>query len=215
MFVYILGAIFLLGILIVIVKGSFQEGSGIDGEKNALLVGQVQRYGAELERGVNYILQSGYSEADIRFAHPNANPGYGLITDIPTRQIFDPAGGGVEWKAPPTGSQVAAEAWYFNARSGVTGVGTSCAANSCVDLVATLRNVTKSFCLAVNQANDITNPLGPPPVEVDTYSYSQLFNGTYLYNNSIDVVGGYTAGKSEGCFSMSGIYYYYRVLLAR
>mgnify|MGYP000326001555 CR=1 FL=1 len=48
MLIYILGAIFLMGLLIVIVKGSFQPGTGIDAEKAQIMANQIRAYGAEL-----------------------------------------------------------------------------------------------------------------------------------------------------------------------
>ncbi len=215
MFVYILGAIFLFGILIVIMRGSFQEGSGIDGEKNVLLVGQVQRYGAELQRGVTYILQSGFSESDIRFASTNAASTYGTITDGPTRQVFDPSGGGVEWQNPPSDLQTTATPWSFSAATVITGVGTTCASSTCADLAAFLSRVPKSFCIQVNRSNNTTNPSGNPPVDPDGFTWNTPFTGTYTYSNYLNTTGNYLDGKMEGCVERSSVYYYYRVLLAR
>ncbi len=217
--IYILGAIFLMGMLIVALKGSFQEGTGIDAEKTALLVGQVQRYGAELERGVRYVQQNGYSETEIRFAHPNAESAYGLITDIPARQIFDPQGGGVEWKAPPAGLQLIVTPWIFNGGSTVEGVGSTCTASSCSDLVALLMNVTKDFCLHVNNSVSIINPSGNPPQEAGSVNTTR-FSGTFSYATDIRDNTNHLRSKSEGCFEggsnpPNGTYHYYRVLLAR
>jgi len=213
--IYILGAIFLMGLLIVALKGSFQEGSGIDPEKTAMLVGQVQRYGAELERGVAYVLRNGYSETDIRFAHPNA-PSYGLITDIPARQVFSPEGGGVEWRAPPVGIlQNPGSNYTISSGSEIDGVGSTCGTSRCNDLVMYLLNPTKDFCLAVNNANGITNPSGDTPIEPDSFTWNIPFDGTYILYGTVNTTGNYTAGKTEGCVKYTTLYYYYRVLLAR
>lgn len=218
MLIYILGAIFLMGLLIVALKGSFQEGSGIDPEKTAMLVGQVQRYGAELERGVSYVLRNGYSETDIRFGHPNS-PSYGLITDVPARQVFAPEGGGVEWRDPPAGSQTHITPWLFVGRNTVSAIGTTCAGPQCTDLMAVLKNVTKDFCLRTNDANGINNPAGNPPQDTGVNVHTP-FEGLYTFSSSLDAI----TGKQEGCFEggytdesygLTGRYYYYRVLLAR
>lgn len=231
MFVYILGAIFLLGILLVITKGSFQEGTGIDSEKIVLQVNEVKRYAAELERGVSYVMRNGYSETDIRFAHSNSGSTYGVgINDVPGRQIFNRAGGGVEWRGPPSGAQTAASDWVFNARNSVNKVGSgvdsgSCpSADECVELLAILPNVTKPFCLSVNLSNQITNPAGEPPKEADSFVTDNPFDGTFTGVEWLNVTGGYLNGRTEGCFEgnggsaalgEAGHYYYYRVLLAR
>lgn len=218
MLLYILGAILLMGLLIVALKGSFQEGSGIDAEKVAIQVAEVQRYGAELERGVAYILSNGYSETDLRFAHPNAASTYGLITDIPARQVFSSTGGGVEYRSPPVGLQIGgSNPWSFSARSEIAGVGATCALNRCVELVAYLPLVSKEFCLKLNDADSITNPSGSPPVEPDGFTWSGAFLGSYTIDGTsqVNTTGGYANGNMEGCVNHSTDYYYYRVLLAR
>ena len=80
--IYIIGAIALIGLLTVMVKGSTLPGAGIDREELELRASDIQQYAMELERAVAYILQSGYSESDIRFAHPNHSSAYGDITDL-------------------------------------------------------------------------------------------------------------------------------------
>jgi hypothetical protein len=215
MFIYIIGAIFLMGLLIVALKGSFQEGSGIDPEKNILLVNQVQRYGAELERGVSYILRSGYSESELRFAHPNAASAYGLITDIPARQVFAPEGGGVEWRAPPAGLQTTLTPWTFSGEAKVVGVGSNGTDPSAAELIAFLMYVPKSFCLEVNNSNGITNPSGNPPTDADGFTWNVPFIGNFAAVGGINSTGNELFGKMQGCVEASGAYHYYRVLLAR
>jgi hypothetical protein len=220
--IYILGAIFLIGLLVMLMRGSFQEGSGIDPERNALLATQVQKYGADLERGVRNALQNGYSETELRFSHPNAPSSYGLISSIPQRQVFASEGGGVEWKAPPTGVQATSAPWMFVARNAVTQVGSTCAAAGCTDLIAVLPTVTRDFCLEINKLAGVTNPSGNPPREVDALSLSPLFTaGTFGYDQALNTTGGHTNARLEGCIEGNGgdaplgSYYYYRVLLAR
>ncbi len=217
--IYILGAIFLMGLLIVSLKGSFQEGTGIDPEKTALLVGQVQRYGAELERGVAYVLRNGYSETDIRFAHPNASSAYGDITDIPARQVFAPEGGGVEWRNPPSGIQTTPTPWLFSGNGAIEGVGTTdpCTGYVCKELTAILGNVTKEFCLQMNQKIGVPNTGGNPPKDSGTFDTTTTFAGNFGNGGNI---GPASFGFSEGCIEgdsspSTGTYHYYRVLLAR
>jgi len=103
--IYILGAIFLLGLLIITVRGSSTPGNNIDEEELILRVAEVQQFGAELENAISFILQKGFSELDIRFGHPDAAAGYGLITDTPERQVFDRNGGGAIYRTPPNNIQ--------------------------------------------------------------------------------------------------------------
>jgi len=215
---YILGAIFLLGLLVIMVKGSTTPGASIDREALELRVNEVQQYGNELERAVVYILQSGFSESDIRFAHPNAASAYGDITDIPERQVFNEFGGGATYREAPTDIQVTPTDWIFNARN-VIGNFDSCFTDSCVDLVALLMNVSEEFCIIVNDKNNMNNPDGTPLQDNNVIEYSTLFDGTYI--RSSHIVGATTGFSSlEGCVEgdtdpAAGTFHYFRVLLPR
>ncbi len=218
--IYVLGAIFLMGILLVVMRGSNQQGSNIDEETLMIRVSEVQRYGAELEQAVRLIVQEGYSEADIRFGHPNAASAYGLITDTPARQVFDEEGGAARFRDPPSGIQTTVTPWIFNARNVVNGVGSTGTDHSNVDLVALLMNVSEDFCVLVNELNDVENPLEKPPVEDNDVNYTNLFEGLYLRARHITTSSNEIFGKNEACFEgggdpPNGTYHYYRVLLSR
>lgn len=215
MLIYILGAIFLLGLLIVLLKGGFQEGTGIDAEKVMMQAGELQRYGSEVERGVGYILRDGASESDLRFANPNT-ASYGLITDTPSRQVFSPEGGGVEWRNPPAGSQVSAGEWIFSGANGVMKIGSSCADESCSDLLMVLPDITQSLCAQINRNHDIPSTAGDMPEAASAIDFAPYFtNGVFTYSETLETSDNELDAQPEGCFLMSGKYYYYRVLLAR
>ncbi len=220
--VYILGAIFLIGLLIIMVRGSNTPGAGIDHEALMIRVSEVQEYGNELERAVAYVLRNGHSEVDIRFAHPNAASAYGIITDDPTRQIFDAQGGGATYRDPPQNIQTAVTPWLFSGDNRIFGIGVDIAVSSS-ELTAILQNVTKEFCLLVNEKNGITNPSDSPPQDSVNINLTTLFTGVYppAGGNMIgDNVTRHNFGKAEGCLEgdvspPAGTYHYYRVLLAR
>jgi hypothetical protein len=215
MLIYILGAIFLLGLLIVLLKGSFQEGTGIDAEKVMMQAGEIQRYGSEVERGVGYILRDGYSESDLRFANPNT-ASYGLITDTPQRQVFSADGGGVEWRNPPAGSQAAAAEWIFSGANALTQIGSTCADKSCADLLMVLPDITQALCTQINRGHNISTTTGDPPAADNTLDLSTYFTGgVFTYAQTLESTEDALDAQAEGCFSMGGKYYYYRVLLAR
>lgn len=219
--VYILGAIFLLGMLVVMVKGSSTPGSGIDQEQLMIRVNEIQQYGNELERGIAYILRNGHSEADIRFAHPDASSAYGDITDTPSRQLFDRQGGAATYRPPPNGIQTTATDWLFTGANRVGDVGTNAASATSADLIALLQNVTQGFCLRMNEKNSITNPSDAPPQDEDDAEIATPFVGTFANTQLIEDSGAiYLSTKLEGCFEgdndpASGTYHYYRVLLPR
>lgn len=224
--IYILGAIVLLGILVIMVKGSTTPGAGIDSEALQLKVAEVQEYGMELERAVTYILRDGYSESDIRFAHPNHSSAYGDITDDPGRQVFARAGGGATWRDNDVSIQSLDRNWVYNAANVVLGVGSSDTTSGNTvssDLIALLPYVSLDFCLTINDKNNITNPTGSPPQDLGTMDLISQFSGNYTRVNVIGLIPASITdlyGKKEGCLEgdsnpPSGTYHYYRVLLAR
>ena len=221
--IYILGAIFLLGLLVVLVKGSSTPGSNVDKEQLLIRVAEVQEYGQELERAIAYIMQSGHSEVDIRFAHPDADIAYGDITDTPSRQVFSRSGGGAKYRKPPSDAQSTTTDWFFSGENIVVGVASSnsCVTADCTDLIALLMNVSKEFCVLINDKNGVENIGRNPPQDLGTMAYSDAFVGTYTITRHIkDDATLYLSGHLEGCFEgggtpPTGTYHYYRVLLAR
>jgi len=213
MLIYILGAIALIGVLIILVRGSSLPGGGIDNEAMTIKVTEIQQYGNELERAVRYILQDGYSESDLRFAHPNHSSAYGDITDEPTRQVFTREGGGATWRDNDVDIQVIDTNWNFNGATIINEIG-----STRNDLVAWLPNVTQDFCLSINDKIGIENPADAPPQNSGNMDISNLFDGNFTAAQTVSAteINGFSDGCLEGNGSpAAGTYHYYRVLLAR
>lgn len=143
-------AVALLGLLTAAVQQTTNpEGANIDKESLAIKVTEVQRYASELERGVRFILQNGYSEEDIRFANPD-NDDYGdLSADTdPTDQVFHRDGGGALYRDPPE-SINDGSAWEFYGGTHLPGAG-----SERPELIAVLPNVTAQFCERINRVNN-------------------------------------------------------------
>ena len=220
MLIYILGAIFLLGLLIVLVKGSFQEGTGIDGDKVVLQASQVQQYASELERGVSYVLRNGVSESDMRFASTTAASTYGTYSDI-NSMVFAPNGGGAEYKRPPNGINDGT-AWQFYGTTHFTDLGTDLAGSQKAELVAVLPKVTESFCNQINrnvkQTIDltlVTDPSGNGCV----YTAGEEFAGTFRAGAAVNLLDDTKLSSlpaKEACVRCNdGTFHYYRVLQTR
>ncbi|MEM6781719.1 MAG: hypothetical protein AAF569_07645 [Pseudomonadota bacterium] len=221
-FIYIIGAIFLIGILTALVRGSSTPGSGIDREELILKASQVRAYAAELERGVSFVLRNAHSETEISFAHPNHSSAYGTYGTTPTAEVFHPSGGGVEWRDNDTDIQTQDEDWIFNARNRVEEVGQNSGGGpDTTELIAFLPYVTQDFCIAVNESVGVTNPSDIPPQDiVEVQITSHFFTGSYAGGFLISSPGDELDGKLEGCLEgdttpPSGTYHYYKVLLAR
>lgn len=217
MLIYILGAIFLLGMLIVLIRGSFQEGTGIDAEKALIQISEIQRYGAELERGVRYIMQNGHSETDLRFAQDSVDVGYGVITDRPERQVFSAEGGGVQYQFPPAGvSNGVVVNWQFYGDTHIPDMGTDGAANRS-ELIAVLPNITEGFCSAINRT--VKQDIDLTQESVRDCNLSTFFTGNFADEPAARVVIDAEVPKrpaTEACVRCAdGTYNYYRVLLSR
>ncbi|MFK7839980.1 MAG: hypothetical protein AB8B83_06575 [Bdellovibrionales bacterium] len=148
----ILIAVALIGFLTAAVtRTNRTDGANIDGETLVLRASEVQRYASELERAVNFIMQNGFSENSIRFAHYNAHADYGdLGSDSDTRdQVFHRDGGGASYRAPPAGVNDGSQ-WEFYGGTHIPGMGRS----DRPELVAVLPYVTQAFCDRINDLNN-------------------------------------------------------------
>ena len=154
--IIILLAIVLIGALTAALQSTSQQSSHIDNETLILRVSEVQRYASELERGVTFIMQNGFSESDVRFSHPDAHGDYGDLGADADKgdQLFAREGGAARYRLAP--SDVNDEsAWEFYGNTALPDVGSSKA-----ELIAVLPNVTQAFCDRVNSnlGYDATQP---------------------------------------------------------
>ena len=185
----ILIALALLGALSAAVMNSSDgENANIDSETLSIRLSEVQRYASELERGIQFIIQNGVSESDIRFAHLNAPSVYGdLSADLDKGdQVFHRDGGGAAYRDPPDRINDGT-AWQFYGGSDLPSVGSDRA-----DLIAVLPNVNPQFCEAVNVANGHAATLN----DVGTAAASGTNAGACIY-----------MGVSEGHFGDSTQFY--------
>ncbi|MCK5284149.1 MAG: hypothetical protein KAJ86_01035 [Alphaproteobacteria bacterium] len=146
-------AIILVGALsAAIMSSSNSETSNIDRETLAIKASEVQRYASELERAILFIMSNGFSESDIRFAHPDAHADYGDLSadGDPTDQVFHRDGGGAAYREPPEDINDGS-LWEFYAGTHLPGVGSNRA-----ELIAVLPHVTQQFCEKINELNNQT-----------------------------------------------------------
>ncbi|MCB1551938.1 MAG: hypothetical protein KDJ26_08075 [Alphaproteobacteria bacterium] len=216
--VYVLIGIVLVGLLTAAIRNVGGGKDNIDTEDLILKSGQIQRYAAELARGVSILLEKHVSEADIRFAHPDAAANYGLITNNPENQVFDVDGGRARYLLAPDGVNDGS-AWEFFGTSAIPQVGSDKA-----DLIAVLPNVTLEFCNTINL--QLGFDAGTMPVDDGVGSPSCImggatdrFTGSFddsspnpLDDSSFSKLPAYQACVQ--CASDSSYNYYY-VLMAR
>ncbi len=223
MLVYILGAVFLMGLLVMLVKGSSTPGGGIDSETVVIRTTDVQRYASEVERAVTLILRNGHSESEIRFSHPNGASAFGTVMDTPlTRQVFDGAGGAAVYRDPPVGVNDGSK-WQFFSNTHITDMGTDTEADRRAELIMVLPNVTPAFCNRINQVNDqdidIVTETQDPSDGGCIFSPGNQFTGTFMKGSSVNVPDHTTFRHnpaSQACVKCdNGSLHFYHVLLAR
>jgi hypothetical protein len=217
--IYLIGAIFLLGLLTVIVRGSFQPGAGIDAESNSILAAQVRAFGTQVENGVSAVLQT-QSESDLRFANPSSTI-YGVVGSVPARQVFDTGGGGIEYRSPPAGINDGSQ-WQFYGNTHVYNLGSNDTNARRSELVLVLPNVTEPFCTALNisvgQTIDLTQFADPTSAGcIDSASH---FTGTFTDGasaNTLDETRFSALPPKEACIrcQSGNRLHYYRVLSVR
>jgi len=143
----VLMAIVLIGALSAALRGTTQSNANIDSETLIIRAAEIKSHANEIERAILFIMQSGKSEADIRFSHPDAPTDYGDLdndTDQ-TDQVFSSTGGAATYRTPPDGINDASP-WEFYGHTALPNTGSDAA-----ELVAVLPNVTQSFCDLINR----------------------------------------------------------------
>ncbi len=214
--IIILLAIVLIGALTAALQGTSQQSSHIDNETLVLRISEVQRYASELERGVTFIMQNGFSESDIRFAHPDAHTDYGDLgadTDK-SDQMFDRIGGGARYRLHPKDVNDGS-AWEFYGNTALPDVGSSRA-----ELIAVLPNVTQAFC---EKANSMIGYGATQPIDPATCinsGASERFDGGMQFASSPNTVTEATFSLKpslSGCVQCSSdsSYHFFHVLMAR
>ena len=216
---YVLLGIVLLGALTVALRNTNVGQDNIDKEDYILKANQIQKYGSDISSAVNILLENGLSEADIRFAHPDAASDYGTITTTPTQQIFAPSGGKANYRAPPEGVNDGS-LWEFFATTRMPQIGSNKA-----ELIAVLPNVTQGFCTVINDQLGFTKGSQPTDSATGTTpdcimgSSSQRFTGSFSDTspNILDSTSFSRLPSLQGCAycASSSTYNYYYVLLAR
>lgn len=218
---FILLGIVLLGLVTAAMRSGGMEGSNIDSETTSISISRLKDQANAIERGITFIIQNGISETDLRFAHADAAAEYGNDPSItPQSQLFNRAGGGVEYLPPPTGVNDGSD-WEFFGNTHLPQVG-----SALPDLIAVLPHLTEAACTAINRQAGYT---GTPTDDggasgssdcihsgaSDRFSATTQFPG--IASNTTNEGSFSIRPAMQGCVtcSVDGTRHYFRVLLAR
>ena len=219
----ILTAVALFAALSYAVTNSGRGGSGIDAEQREIQISQLLQYSAMLESTIQRLrIINGCSEAELNFDNPDET-GYTNGDYDSECSIYHPSGGGLSWinfeQTFNGGANFGVP--IVLAANEVDGVGTTCAADSCVDLILVVNFADENsnslpMCNAINKRLGID--VSPPPVDTNITAGTK-FTGSFTYNADLKVAGDVLLGKRSGCFQETtggdNDYQFYHVLLAR
>jgi hypothetical protein len=217
LFYILIGVAMLAALSFAVTQGSRDSIQSVNADKQRLLATEIIDYGDTMQKAVAAIRLRGTPFASLSFAHPDLNAAYGTPGAAPAHEIFNPAGGGVLYR-PALADVMASglgQPYIFSAGNEIQDVGTTCAADSCADLLLVLPGLKKDICSSINAIVGVDNPGGNPPE--DNGADVALFAGTASYAQTLGDESAGLAGKTAGCFYDKGAtaYTYYQVLQAR
>ena len=185
----------------------------MSGRDAVLAATDIMAYAQRLERAVSHIQRTKLcSENELSFENSLVAGYVNASSPSDNRcHIFNPAGGGVIWKAPPSNANDGSD-WHFTGATCITDLGsgpTGCDSDtvSNEELIAVLPN------LDVNVCKEISKKLGEPSILNDTGgSYSTTkFTGSFIDGTEI-ILG---SSLSAQCYQNGANYHFYFVLSER
>jgi len=184
----------------------------LSGREAVLAAAEILDYAGKLQRGINRMRRKSISENDISFSNPQV-AGYAHSPVQPdSNKIFSKSGGHVLWQSPVSGVNNGSD-WVFTGATCINGIGTGpagCDTDSDIsneELLAVLPNLDQSVCEEINDRLNISS------IPADTggdYS-STKFTGTFADGTKITLATTY----DSACYSNSGDYHFYTVLITR
>lgn len=219
----ILIAVALFAALSYAITQSGRGGGGIDREKAEISAAQIVQFAGALENGVQKLqILNGCNDTELNFDN-SVYTGYANGSLDSPCSLFHNSGAGLTMpdfrQSLGFGNDIGLT--YISGANEIGGVGTTCAAAQCVDLVLLVRFVQSNsasllICNAINKQMGIES--ASPPIDANNNIHvGTKFTGTYSSNADIIDTGNLLLGKYSGCFqeSAAGAYFFYHTLKAR
>lgn len=217
----LVGIVLLAALTMLLTRSGDTVSQSADAERLRIGASQLMRYAKGIENAVDQMKLRGISEGQISFQNTITTANYtNAACTTPDCKIFDPAGGGQEYRDPPGGVNDGSE-WIF---TGANNIGTTAnpigttAIRTGNDLIALLPNVDQDLCVQINRELDV-GTAGTLPQD-GTAIATTAFTGSYA--NSLTIIDGASQeldGKAAGCFTATNpnpdVIYFYYVLMAR
>lgn len=217
----LVGIVLLAALTMLLTRSGDTVTQSADAERLRITASQIMRYAKGIETAIDQMKMRGISESQISFANAITATDYtNAACTTADCKVFDPAGGGQEYRAAPAGVNDGSD-WIF---TGANNVGTttdpigSTAARTGNDLILLLANVDQDLCVQINRELDV-GTAGTLPQD-GTAIATTAFTGTYA--NALTIIDGASQeldGKAAGCFTATApnpdVIYFYYVVLAR
>lgn len=231
--IYIFIAIALLAALsFAVSQSSRSAGKSLAEDRAALVASEIISYGDTVAKASGQLRLRGIKDYQLRFAHPDAPADYGTYDDEPTAEIFNPAGGGVLYRAPPPQAGSGPPLVYeISGDVAIDRIGlTGCTApahqpEDCSELLIVVAGLRKEVCQMINDQLGLAHRNDEPP-EDDALPTTPRFVGNasstpnpYTFTETIgdDGDSALLSQQTAGCYYNSGAasHVYYQVLIAR
>ncbi len=222
---YVLIAVALLAALsYAIAESSRGNVQRLSEEKARLVATEILEYATIMANAVGQLRLRGFDDTALCFDDPGWGADdydHGGCADNAAR-IFHPEGGGLSWSQPPSDAMDVSATpdtlWHIYGDNEVEGIGTTCAASTCADLLLVVDELDETVCIQINDLLNVTNPSGVPPT--DSAIGETRFTGAFGYTATIaDEAGGSVmAGKNAACFQKTSApaeYTFYKVLASQ
>jgi hypothetical protein len=216
---FILIAIVLLAALSVAVsQGGRFSTTSLSADQQRLLATEIIDYGDTMAKAVAQLRLRGVQISQLSFAWTSLPAGYGVYNASPATELFNPSGGGIDYKQPPANAMATPGDYIFTAANEIYQVGTTCGSASCTDLIMLAGPLKDGMCTTINTILGVANPSSLPPEDTDG-DLTTLYAGTATYTATIGnkPSSAPLAGKTAACYRLSGSNqdYFYQVLIPR
>ncbi len=221
---YILVAVALIAALSLAISSSMRGNTAqIDEDRAEIIAGELIEYSGIMANAVAQLRLRGVLESQLCFDHTSwgaADYNHAGCTDNINR-IYHPSGAGLTWTAAQSQamdtSATPDNLWHIYSDNEVQGIGTTCGAAACSELILIVDELDQTVCEKINDFLGVPNPSSTVPT--DTEIGETRYTGTFGYTETIgDTVGSADLdGRVSGCFQRSAIpeYVFYKVLIAR
>lgn len=213
-----------------ITQGMRGSSASVSKEQAQLYATELVTYGKSLESAVQRMLARGVSENDLCFDiddYPGGDTMYEHASCANTRnRVFHPDGGGVFYKAFSGQDGFAISSERINGGNKVEGVGTTCGAASCTELLYLVRihdtaEGSLEICNSINKEVGIEASAPPIDTAINTaHAFTGSFPATAAGTTIADSgQAPELVGKNTGCLQEttggSDDYSFYHTLIAR